>query len=339
MNKAIEFLLDNACSSIRYRLKKEILSDIDSYEEETLQSQILEDKLIQEFLARQNSDGWIDEDFHSEKGIETAIRLLSEKGVLSEQFPIQKMLNQLERRDDTFDKGCLFNVGKVLDEKGFGGSQLIRATIFAYAGIENKEFIREQIRSAIDKFQFVLSVDRIEDITEEYKNKLIFKDEVKWPSIYDLRLLAFTKTWRSRENKKIIISSIRQLIRLSPIPDILVLKGHQFIAPASFCMHDFCPDMSTFKDKDWMIWFHRTELLSRLGIVKYIEELKNQVDFLINILNENDGIFKKRLSHYYFTKWGTYIGLALEKDWRTEKRRICDLTFRSLLILHYSEME
>ena len=59
MNKAIEFLLDNACSSIRYRLKKEILSDIDSYEEETLQSQILEDKLIQEFLARQNSDGWI----------------------------------------------------------------------------------------------------------------------------------------------------------------------------------------------------------------------------------------------------------------------------------------
>lgn len=339
MNKAIEFLLDNACPSIRYRLKKEILRDMDSYEEEALQSKILEDKLIQEFLARQNSDGWIDEDFHSEKGIETAIRLLSEKGVLSKGFPMQKMLNELERREDTFDKGCLFNVGKVLDEKGFGGSKLIRATIFAYAGVEDKEFIQDQIQSAIDKFEFVLSIDRIEDITEEYKNKLIFKDEVKWPSIYDLRLLAFTKTWRSKENEKIIISSIRQLIRLSPIPDILVLKGHQLIAPASFCMHDFYPDMSTFKDKDWMIWFHRMELLSRLGIVKYIEELKNQVDFLINILYEGDGIFKKRLSHYYFTKWGTYIGLALEKDWRTEKRRMCDLTFRSLLILHYLEIQ
>lgn len=308
---------------------------MDSYQEETLQSKIFEDKLIQKFLIRINSNGWIDEDFHSEKGIETAIRLLSEKGVSSSRLTMQKMLNELEKRENTFDKGCLFNVGKILDEKGFGGSKLIRATTFAYVGMEDKELIQNQIQSAIDKFEFVLSVDRIENITERYKGKLVFKDKVKWPSIYDLRLLAYTKTWRSKKNEEVIISSIRQLIRLSPIPDICVLKGSQLVAPASFCMHAFCPDMSTFKDKDWMLWFHRMELLSRLGIVRYIEELKNQVDFLTNILNEGDGLFEKRLNHYYFTKWGTYIGLALEKDWRTEKRRICDLTFRSLLILYY----
>ena len=79
------------------------------------------------------------------------------------------MLNELERREDTFDKGCLFNVGKILDEKGFGGSQLIRSTIFAYAGIENKDFIKEQIENALDKFKFILSIDKIQDITEEYK--------------------------------------------------------------------------------------------------------------------------------------------------------------------------
>ncbi len=338
MNKSLKFLLNHAGSSIRYRTKKEILKAIDFCEEEKLQSQILEDKLIQQFIVKQNADGWIDEDFHSEKGIETAVRVLSEKGVLSEQFPIQRMLNELERRADTFDKGCLFNVGKILDKKGFGGSQLIRATIFAYAGIENKDFIKEQIENALDKFKFILSIDRIQDITEVYKNKLIFKDAMKWPSIYDLRLLAFTKTWRSKENEKIITLSIGQLIRLSPIPDILVLKGHQLIAPASFCMHNFHPDMDAFQDKDWMMWFHRMELLSRLGVVKSIEELKEQVDFLVHILNKNDGIFKNKLSHYYFTKWGTYTGLALEKDWRTEERRICDLTFRSLLILYYSEI-
>lgn len=336
MNRTLKFLLHHADSSIRYRIKKEILKDIDSYEEEKLQSQILEDKLIQKFIVKQNIDGWIDEDFHSDNGIETAIRILSEKGVLSEQFPIQKMLNELERRDNMFDKGCLFKVGKILDEKGFGGSQLIRATTFTYAGVENKDFIKEQIENALDKFKFILSIDKIQHITEEYKNKLIFKNEVKWPSIYDLRLLAFTNTWRSKENKELIISSVRQLIRLSPIPDILVLKGHQLISPASFCMHDFYPDMNTLKDKGWMMWFHRMELLSRLGVVRYIEDLKIQVDFLVNILNENDGIFKKRLNHYYFTKWGTYTGLALEENWRTEKRRMCDLTFRSLLILYYS---
>lgn len=339
MNKTLKFLLDNACPSIRYRIKKEVLNNIDSYEEEKLQSQILEDKLIQKFISKQNSYGWIDEDFHSNKGIETAIRVLSEKGMLSEQPSIQKMLNELEIRKDTFDKGCLFNVGKILDKKGFGGSQLIRATIFAYAGIENKDFIKKQMEYALDKFKFILLVDKIEDITTEYKNKLVFKDKVKWPSIYDISLLAFTKTWRSKENKKMIISSIIKLIRLSPIPDILVLKGHQLISPASFCMHDFYSDMNNFKDKDWMIWFHRMELLSRLGVVKHIKELKDQVDFLASNLKENDGVFKKRLNHYYFTKWGTYTGLALEKDWRTEKRRMCDLTFRSLLILYYSQMQ
>ncbi|MBU5437144.1 hypothetical protein KQI42_03925 [Tissierella sp. MSJ-40] len=338
MNKTLEFLLDNACPSIEYRIKKEVLNEIGLCEKRELQSQILEDSVVQGFLKSQNTDGWIDEDFHSEKGVETAIRVLSEKGVSSEQSLIQKMLNELEKREETFDKGCLFNVGKVLDEKGFGGSQLIRATIFTYAGIENKEFIKKQIKYALDKFKFVLTIDKIDDITEQYKNKLVFKDEVKWPSIYDLRLLAFTKEWRSTENKRMVISSIRQLVKLSPIPDILVLKGHQLIAPASFCMHDFNPYINTFEDKDWMIWFHRMELLSRLGVVNHIGELKDQVDFLTKVLRENNGIFKKKLSHYYFTKWGTYTGLALEKDWKSEKRRICDLTFRSLLILHYSEI-
>lgn len=37
MNQTIEFLLDNACPSIRYRVKKEVLRDINSHEEEELQ--------------------------------------------------------------------------------------------------------------------------------------------------------------------------------------------------------------------------------------------------------------------------------------------------------------
>lgn len=337
MNKTIEFLLDNACPSIVYRVKKEILNEICLQEENSLQKQILEDKLVMEFIRKQNSDGWIDEDFHSQNGVETAIRVLSEKGVSSDQPQVTKMLDELEKREETFDKGCLFNVGKILDEKGFGGSQLIRATVFAYAGIEDREFIKKEIETSIDKFKFVLTVGKIDNITEQYKNKLVFKDGVRWPSIYDLRLLAFTKGWRNRENEEIITSSIRQLIKFSPIPDILVLKGHQLIAPASFCMHDFNPCISDLKDNEWMIWFHRMELLSRLGVVKYITELKEQVNFLANVLIENEGVFDKKLAHYYFTKWGTYIGLALEKDWKSKKRRICDLTFRSLLILYHSE--
>jgi hypothetical protein len=54
------------------------------------------------------------------------------------------------------------------------------------------------------------------------------------------------------------------------------------------------------------------------------------------MLFESEGFFRKELSHYYFHKWTQYIGLALENDWKSEEKRICDLTFRSLLILKLS---
>lgn len=336
MNETIRYLLDNACPSIKYRVKKEVLNEISTREEEILQKEILEDKLIQEFIERQNPDGWIDEDFHSEKGVETAIRLFSEKGVLPSQPFFERMLGELERREDTFDIGCLHNIGKILDHKSFGGSKVIRAASFAYAGIEDRQFIKEQIEWALDKLKYVCSVSSIDEIAKQYKDKLVFKDGTKWPCIYDLRLLAYTRCWRSGENIKIVVDAIKRMVELSPIPNIYVLKRSQIIAPAGFCMQDFNPDIDVLKDAEWMMWFHRMEILSRLGVVNDIKELKEQIDFLAELLRENNGMFNKRMNHYYFTKWSPYSGLALEKDWRTETRRVCDLTFRSLLILHYS---
>ena len=84
------------------------------------------------------------------------------------------------------------------------------------------------------------------------------------------------------------------------------------------------------------MWFHRMELLSRIGVVNEIKELRQQVVTIINLLKENDELFIKEINHYYFRKWGTYTGLALEKDWRSPKRRICDLSFRCLLIIFYA---
>jgi hypothetical protein len=48
------------------------------------------------------------------------------------------------------------------------------------------------------------------------------------------------------------------------------------------------------------------------------------------------GGFPLELRHLYFTKWGAYTGLMLEKDWRSPRRRANDLTFRAVLILHYA---
>lgn len=49
------------------------------------------------------------------------------------------------------------------------------------------------------------------------------------------------------------------------------------------------------------------------------------------------GAFYQTAVAYLLPEVGAYTGLMLEPDWRDPQRRINDLTFRSLLILHYSE--
>jgi hypothetical protein len=102
-------------------------------------------------------------------------------------------------------------------------------------------------------------------------------------------------------------------------------------------MDDFNPDMASLDGAHWMMWFHHMELLARLGIVHLIPELEHQVVELKALLDAGEGSFTKRMAHDYFRSWGAYTGMMLENDWRDPRRRIHDLTFRSLLILHYSE--
>ncbi len=331
----IEELLESACPSIKYRTRSEILGlSTTSQEILELQDQILLDPTVQEVLSWQQPDGWLAWGFHGSKSMETGIRVLCEKGVDRRHPSLVRALEALEDRPDRLERG-IGKPGKALDELGFGGSQMIRAVVLAYAGVEDKLFVNEQVDEALAGFKAVLEIDSIKSMVEEYKGKLVFKPGVRWPGIYHLRLLAFTRKWRTPENQAMLVSAIRRLVRLSPIPDIHVRCKSQWIAPASFCMHEFNPDMALMDEAAWMMWFHRAECLARLGVIRSIPELKRQVDMLETLLKSESGWFARKLSHPYFTKWGAYSGLMLEPNWLHPKSRVYDLTFRSMLILHY----
>jgi hypothetical protein len=250
---------------------------------------------------------------------------------------ITEALQALNGKDEDFARELL-RVGRILDQKGLGGSNLIRAVIFAYAGREFAPFIKEQVDMSLRTFESVTTRRSISDVAEKFKGKLVFKPGVYWPSIYHLRLLAFTSQWRTQQNSDMIGKSIGQLVKLSPIPYVLVREKSQLIAPAAVAMDDFNPDMSSLDSKGWTMWFLRMELLSRLGVVNSIPELRAQVKHLEGLLADGGGRFCKSLAHPYFTKWTAYMGLALENDWKSPARRVSDLTFRSLLILHYSKV-
>jgi hypothetical protein len=335
MNIDVDQLLAFSCPSIRYRIRKEILCQSPSQPEmEKLQDQILQDKAVKAISSSQGSDGWLAWTFHGYESMESGIRLLCEKGVEADRPVLARALLALEKHTERLARG-LSKVGEIFDERGFGGGELIRAHLLVHAGREDSLPVQKQIEQTMQVFKSAIGIKSLEKLSQSYRGKLVFREGVCWPSIYQLRLLAFSQSWRTPENHKAIVQSIRHIVQLSPIPNIYVKYKSQLIAPASFCMDNFTPDMNTLTDAEWMQWFHRMELLARLGVVGQIPELKRQAQALEKMLEE--GLFTKKLRHTYFHKWGSYTGLALEKDWRLPQRRINDLTFRSLLILRCSK--
>ena len=325
-----------ACPAIQYRVRKELLRGSPfSPEMIKLQDQILRTDIVKKVINSQGPDGWLGWSFHGYDSMESGIRLLCENGVEANQPVLTRALDALEKHTDRLERG-LGRVGRILDDLGFGGAETIRAYLFAHAGNEEIYFVKKQIGRALDVFKSASQIGSLECLYEPHKGRIVFREGVCWPSIYHLRLLAMSRRWRTPENCKLVAESIQQIVRLSPIPDIHVRHKSQLIAPASFCMDDFKFDLNDMTDDQWMLWFHRLELLARLGVVNHIPDLKQQAQTLANLLRENQGLFTKNLSHTYFSKWGAYTGLALERDWRIPQRRINDLTFRSLLILHFA---
>ncbi|MGD2157247.1 MAG: hypothetical protein PVG14_06480 [Anaerolineales bacterium] len=300
-----------------------------------LQEHILSDNLVQRVLSWWETRRWAGCSFHGKEGIEAAIRILCEKGLKSRHPAIRDALLILEEESDILTAG-IGKPGKYLDDLGLGGSKMIRAVVFAYTGVEKHPFVKTQINSALEGFKFVIAVPYIEKIINKRAGKLVFKPGVVWPSLYHLRLLAFTKGWRTPDNHNIVVEAIKKLVSMSPLPQIYALVNSQLVAPASFGMLDFNPSMRLMSSASWMRWFQRLELLARLGVVRYVSELESQLQQLNQMLDNHGGWFKKKINHSSFRDWGVYNGLQLEEDWRSPKRRMYDLTFRSLLIDYYA---
>jgi hypothetical protein len=335
--EVIARLLEQACPSIRYRLSSEILGRPAADQDmQQLQDLVLDDPAVQAVLSWQESDGWLGWNFHGARGTETGVRLLCEKGVERSQPGLARALQALEDHPDRLGRG-IGKPGKILDEMGFGGEQMMRAALFARAGLEDRSFVNAQVETALGCLDMVMSVHSLEALVEPYKGRLVFKRGVQWPSIYHLRLLAFTQGWRTADNRNKVTEAVKRLVELSPLPSAGVRYKSQVIAPASFGMHDFNPDMGAMDASGWMMWFQRMDYLARLGVAQAVPELRQQVTTLANQLEGGGGRFTKKLTHPYFTHWGAYTGLILEKDWRTPARRENDLSFRSLSILYLAE--
>lgn len=251
----VEELLLNACPSIRSRVRREILGEPRcGADVSALQAEILDDGAVKAVLASQHSDGWISWNFHGYNSMESGIRLLCEKDLDPGQASFSRALEALQSMPQRLERG-IGKVGRLLDSAGLGGSLTIRAALLASPGREGSPCVLDQVRGALNAFGAVLGRGSVGDFVESHRGKLVFRAGVVWPSIYHLRLLAFTHSWRSSANHRTVTESVSRLVDWSPLPSVYFRHGSQLIAPASFAMQDFDPDIETLDDAQWMIWF------------------------------------------------------------------------------------
>ncbi|MBN2076820.1 MAG: hypothetical protein JW762_14835 [Dehalococcoidales bacterium] len=339
--EVIRTLTEDACASIRFRTRKEILGanpEVDEYIDE-----ILNDKRVQYAFSWQKENGFLGDFFHAGwipavkmkyfgTGAEGALRYLSEMAV-PDTYPIVKRCLEALLKDnwnpDPWKWSTLFE-----PEIGLYGADNVRAVVFSYFGIEDYYFIQEEIQRTLGYVGALNTIPSIEEITGTYNKKLYYAG-TPLPDLYNLKLLAFTQSWRTDENIDKVSQAIERLIDLSPLPTIYIKMKSQLIAPARITPSDLKQSPLNLQPKEWFWWIHTMELFARMGIVKKVPSLLRQANELKGMLEEGDGIFPIRPHEGYFKAWSVYSGLALEDSWKDDRWKY-DMTFRSLLILKYA---
>lgn len=344
--RMIDFLLENANPSIKYRVKKEILNSITPDEEKELQNQILNEPIIQLIMKCQKENGWIGNGFHGPnknaglyENQEVGTKYLAEKGVLKDT-PVLKRAMEAFVTTKLSDL-CYRTKGKIIDEFKYAanGQNIIRCACIARAGYDDIIDISPQIQLSLDSFKRVLEVDSILDVSRTIKSSKyrIFNNYEKWPCRYHLDILAHTNSWKTTDNIRMLADSIEKLMRTDR-PELIGVIACSWVGHVLGTVGCYSEGFSIAYEKDGV---HYTELelvlwLCRCGLTPYIEKLQDEVDIIRKSVNE-DGICEANVNIEQIKGCGTYSGLQLEVDWKSPIRKLCDITFRALQVLHYSE--
>lgn len=329
MTEDIACLLEKGNTSIKYRSMLEILGQKpDSSEMTELYGQILEDPQVLHCFSLAQEDGSLGTLFHTTgesdpfEGAEINIRFLCEMGVRADHPTLKAGLDALLKPEGTKELAPK-------NEAYSDGGELITGSLFARAGIENRT-ARKRCEIGLESFAQTLSYKSYSQVATEFRQHLVYKDGIRWPCIYDLRALAFTRQWRTIENLMLLERAVDHLQAFEPYEKLYQRTGFTFYAPAEALQDKFLPDIENLQKGEAHKWWNRMELVARCSVkpkifVAQLEKLKKlDNEFLSQTFN--DGCIRG---------WNAYHGLRLMPDWK-ENRRIIDMLFRKNLIIKHS---
>ena len=339
--RLIDFLLENAGASIKYRVKKEMLNvPVGSDEMKELQSEILNLARVKKAFACQREDGFIGSVIHGVyfDGFDSTVNLLKRYGVEINNPHMQRAKECLINWKD-YEKDHFYKAGNAMDEHGRGGFRAILADILVELGADESLLqIQEQINNALNAFRGALNYTCVDDFSKKATMKGVpcryYIKGATFPASNHISILEKTFSWRTVENLAMVKKSYwhcKEIMKDYNDGNIFVNCGH-FVGPFNYNWNSVHHkiSMADFEARPIdFAWFMKGLQVVSSGKTIFddanpyfkesLEEMIAGDDFVEKVTDEQLRLFKKYA--------------AIEPSWRKKESIACDLYFPILLAL------
>ncbi len=369
LSKSIDFLLENAGPVIQYRLRKDILQQISASDEEKLLEQIYQLPYFQLVKSYVKPNGYIGSGMHSWhnwKGAvlhetplqdsENAARLLSMYRIPKKHTIIENYVATL-RNEDVLRKEFSYIPPEITRFEnrfvGLNNGNSLMAIIYTMQAMlgygDDYKDLKEFQQISLKGFRRILEISSLNEITKfnaqskkKYNFPYIEADEY-FPDVYTLGMLAYTKSWRSKENITMLAQSINHINNImNPENDMHIRIDGRYYAP---CFAFVRPLRAFDANLIDIITYRRilTEI-AMLGVGENVEIIRQSVQNVQESMDK-DGILRmnfdiphnKRYSPKKIEYTSSYTDVRLEADYKNKKALLCDLTFWAVEFLYLVE--
>ncbi len=366
LSKSIDFLLENSGPVIQYRLRKEILNDISTVEEENLLEQIYQTphfKLLQTYIK---PNGYIGSGMHSWdnwRGVklhetplqdgETAARLLSYYKI-SKSHPIVSNYIAAMRNENILRQEFSYISPEItrFEQRfhGLNNGNSLMALLYTMQAMlgygDDYEDVLEFQQISLKGFRRILEISTLDEITQYQENAKrnynypYIEAEEYFPDSYTLAMLAYTYNWRTNENMKMLADSINHINAImKPENNMHIRINGKFVAPCFALIRPIRPFQLTIIDS--ILYRRPLTEIAMLGVSKQVGILKESVATLEEALS-SDGILRLNFEQPHNRRYSpkkieyptAYVDTRLEPDYQSKNAFLCDLTFWAVQFLH-----
>lgn len=334
---AIDFLLENACASIRYLVQRDCLKiPTDAPAMRSLQEKILRQANVQKILAAQGEDGWLGHELHGNDGMDSLLGGLLNAGVEKTNPAVQKAIHALVTPDIASRHKNWFRGGEALDAEGRGGNRAIMAQILSWVNYpEDHPVMAEQITLAFGHLSSALLYRSVDDFSVLGANQRYYKPNARFPGANHISLLAATQSWRTGENWKTAKKAAGHAYALMrDVNEYITFKkpaayGGGFVGPFNYNWQALTPiteeqlysmicDPYPFRFAFW--------LGSVSGVPDFMLQSTDTYEILADLLKK--GTIETLLPEKSFRAFRQVMGK--EPSMRKKTAKACDLTYAIL---------